>query len=484
MPDLNVNPRWYPTFHVAAPAGWINDPNGLSYFQGCYHVFFQHHPYSSSWGPMHWGHVSGPDLVHLKHEPIALAPSLEEDRDGVFSGSAVEHDGKLVTFYTGHRWRNGVNEDEGNLQVQCRATSEDGRTFTKDGVVIDDGGDLLHFRDPKVFFHEGQWFMVFGACSADNRGQVRLYTSSDLENWEFSCVLFEDPNPSVFMLECPDFFPLYTPSGERYWVLLYCPMGRAKEGYSFRNDHTAGYVVGTWEPGQAFRPLTAFRMLDHGNEFYAPQTFAAPDGRRILFAWMGSFTIPAAPQTGGDNWFGQLTIPRTLHLTEDLRVEAEPIAEYESLRNSTLIDAPHTLAANESRLVCEDAGPCEITCTLDLDSSTAERQGIIVHRTAPGRGTYIAYDAQSGQLVVDRRTTGPGDLGYRSVAVAPGKLRLRIFVDRGSVEVFAHDGSGQRRCLSSYSFPDSGPRGIELLAESGGASISEMKVVTLGGIWV
>ena len=144
--------RWYPLFHIAAKAGWINDPNGLSYFNGRYHVYFQHHPFGTQWGPMHWGHVSSEDMVTWRREPIAMAPSIEADRDGVFSGSAVvSDDNQLVAYYTGHRWRNGVNEDEGNLQVQCMAVSDDGITFEKTGVIVECPEGLLHFRDPKVW---------------------------------------------------------------------------------------------------------------------------------------------------------------------------------------------------------------------------------------------------------------------------------------------------------------------------------------------
>ncbi|MGO1714249.1 MAG: glycoside hydrolase family 32 protein, partial [Ancrocorticia populi] len=191
------NDRWYPTFHIAAPAGWINDPNGLSFFKDRYQVYFQHHPYSTQWGPMHWGHVSSTDMVTWKREPIAFAPSIEADRDGVFSGSAVPSpDGEtLYVYYTGHRWANGVNEDDGNDQVQCMATSTDGINFEKHGVVVEGPAELPHFRDPKVWQIGDTWYMVFGACSADNRGQVWLYTSTDMEDWEFDSILFEDPDP-------------------------------------------------------------------------------------------------------------------------------------------------------------------------------------------------------------------------------------------------------------------------------------------------
>ena len=477
--------RWYPTFHIAAPAGWINDPNGLSHFNGRYQVFFQHHPSSPEWGPMHWGHVSSSDLIHFRREPIALAPSLEADRDGVFSGSAVTGpDGELEVFYTGHRWRNGVNEDDGNLQVQCRATSRDGVHFDKHGTVVEAPAELAHFRDPKVFRRGDDWLMVFGACSADNRGQVMLYRSSDLADWEFDRVLFEDPNPDVFMLECPDVFPLTTPDGREVWALLYCPMGLDPVGHDHRNDHTSGYVIGEWPEGGDFHPMTGFRDLDQGNEFYAPQTFAAPDGRRVLFGWMGSFTVPAAPQTGGDGWFGQLTVPREMSVTDDLRLEATPVAEVGQLRGETLFEAGEVnVGVNDSVELAADAGPCEIRLTVDRAAASAERLGLLVHATAPGRGTYIAVDEQAGRLVVDRRTTGPGDLGYRSAAVGGGPLELRVLVDRGSVEVFIRDGEGRRSSLTAYSVPADGPRTIALLAESGTGVFRDVSVTEMTSIW-
>ncbi|AIG64718.1 hypothetical protein CATYP_09300 [Corynebacterium atypicum] len=488
----HLNPRWYPTFHIAAPAGWINDPNGLSYFQGRYQVFFQHYPADSSWGTMHWGHVTSPDLVHFSRAPIALAPSIEEDRDGVFSGSAVTGpDGNLEVFYTGHRWRNGRNEDDGNIQVQCRATSQDGVHFSKHGTVVEAPEALAHFRDPKVFYHEGTWFMVFGTCSADNRGQVHLYHSADLKDWQFDQVIFQDPDPNVFMLECPDLFPLATPQGAQHWVLTYCPMGKKKTGYLYRNDHTAGYVVGDWAPGRAFTARTEFTMQDFGNEFYAPQSFATPDGRRVQFGWMGSFTVPAAPQLDGDGWFGQLTIPRELTLTENLRLDSAPIAEFTGLRapgpagdHAPFFQADSiTVEPNHTVEIADDAGPCELELTLDRAQSTAVRAGVLVHHTAPGRGTYIACDEQSGRLVVDRRTTGGPDLGYRAAELSGGKLRLRIFIDRGSVEVFGHDEGGASTVLSSYSFPADGPRAITLLAESGTAVLRDVTAYSLDTIW-
>ena len=140
-----LNLRWYPHYHLAARAGWINDPNGLVWFDGWYHAFYQHHPYSTQWGPMHWGHARSKDLVHWEHLPVALAPEGPEDKDGCFSGSAVVDGDTLALIYTGHKFH-GDPGDEANLyQVQCLATSRDGIHFERQGMVVDTPPGMHHF---------------------------------------------------------------------------------------------------------------------------------------------------------------------------------------------------------------------------------------------------------------------------------------------------------------------------------------------------
>lgn len=471
------NDRWYPTFHIAGKAGWINDPNGLCYFRGRYQVYFQHHPYSAEWGPMHWGHVSSADMVTWRREPIAMAPSIEADRDGVFSGSAVVSDqGQLVAYYTGHRWRNGVNEDEGNLQVQCMATSDDGITFDKKGVVVEGPPDLLHFRDPKVWRMGDTWYMVFGACSAENRGQVWLYTSKDMNNWEFDRIIFEDPDPHAYMLECPDMFPL----GDK-WVITYCPMGPVPDGYVARNGHNAGYVVGNWKPGEVFEQITDYRLIDWGHQFYAPQSFEAPDGRRIEYGWLGSFTVPIATQEA-DHWCGQFTVPRELGLDGDNHLRSYPIKEVEQLRTGTVDFGSFELGVNEDKLLTEDdGGASEIELEVDLAASSVERFGLRVHATQDGGHTYVAYDDQAGRVDLDRRLTGNGDRGYRSAPYdGSDKLKLRVLIDRGSVEVFINGGT---ETITSFSFPGEGPRGIVLCSESGTVQVTSLKLHSIKTIW-
>ena len=457
-----LNRRWYPRFHIAAPAGWINDPNGLIHFQGRYHVFFQHHPYSDEWGPMHWGHVSSPDLVTWERHPIALAPSIEEDKDGVFSGSAiVGPDGKLNVFYTGHRWRNGKDGTDGNLQVQCRAISEDGIHFEKVGVVVEGPSELLDFRDPKVWKQGDRWYMVFGAQSADHRGEVWMYVSRDLENWEFDRVVFQDPNPDAYMLECPDLFPL----GD-HWVLVYCPMGPAKDGYRNRNGHNAGDVVGDWAPGQDFTPLTEYRPLDWGANFYAPQTFAAPDGRRLMFGWMGAFDDPVASQ-GTDNWAGQLTVPREVSLLDDLQVALRPAAELsQGLPNEKDFG---TFTITGAKTLAEDLTCADIELTIDYAASTAERVGLQL------ADTFVYYDDLAHRMGIDRRQAPVEPRSYRAAPVEPGdELTLRVLVDVGSVEVFAGD-----TCVSSLTAASDGPRAVTLTAEGGDAVVTACRVRTL-----
>ena len=159
------NNRWYPKYHIASNGGWINDPNGLCFYKGRWHVFYQLHPYGTQWGPMHWGHVSSTDMLNWKREPIMFAPSLEQEKDGVFSGSAVIDDnGDLRFYYTGHRWANGHDNTGGDWQVQMTALPDNDEltSATKQGMIIDCPTDKVdhHYRDPKVWKTGDIWYMT------------------------------------------------------------------------------------------------------------------------------------------------------------------------------------------------------------------------------------------------------------------------------------------------------------------------------------
>lgn len=294
-----LNLRWYPRYHLAARAGWINDPNGLVWFDGWYHAFYQHHPYSTQWGPMHWGHARSKDLVHWEHLPVALAPEGPEDKDGCFSGSAVVDGDTLALIYTGHKFH-GDPSDEANLyQVQCLATSRDGIHFERQGIVVDTPPGMHHFRDPKVWREGDSWYMIVGARDGDT-GQVRLYRSADLRQWQDAGVLDEAEKEMGYMWECPDFFAL---NGKH--ILMFSPQGLAAKGYRNRNLFQSGYLLGEWQPGQAFVREGAFVEMDHGHDFYAPQSFLTPDGRRIVIGWLDMWESPLPEQQ--DGWAGMLS---------------------------------------------------------------------------------------------------------------------------------------------------------------------------------
>lgn len=479
--------RWYPKFHIASNGGWINDPNGLCFYRGRWHVFYQLHPYGTQWGPMHWGHVSSADMVTWRREPIMFAPSLEQEKDGVFSGSAViGDDGKLRFYYTGHRYpvdENGVGHD---WQVQMLATPDNDEltSATKRGMVVDCPREKVdsHFRDPKVWKTGDTWYMTFGVCSAERRGQMWLYSSDDMVEWRFERVLFEHPDPDVWMLECPDFFPIQDAEGNEKWVIGFSAMGSKPHGFMNRNVNNAGYMIGTWEPGGEFRPETEFRLWDCGHNFYAPQSFTAADGRQIMYGWMSPFVEPIPMQD--DGWCGNMTLPRVITLGEDGDLHTAPAAEIEGLRADTRDFGTVELGVNDDLVIAEDAEAVEIEMTIDLAASTAERASLHVHETQDGAFTAIAYDDQIGRVVIDRAAAAQGDRGYRAAPLsaeelASGKLELRVFVDRGCVEVYVNDA---HQAMSSYSYPSDGPRAIRLVAESGTLKVDSLKLHTLRSI--
>lgn len=253
---------WYPIFHLAPPAGWMNDPNGLIYFNGRYHVFFQHHPASAYQGPMHWGHATSTDMLHWQHEPVALAPGDKYDRDGCFSGSAVDDDGVLSLIYTGHICLEDRGNDSIIREVQCLATSHDGIHFEKQGCVLTPPEGIMHFRDPKVWHEEGSWWMVIGARDASDNGQVLLYRGTSLRDWHLEHVLAHSAAGESYMWECPDFFRC----GNFHW-LMFSPQGMTPSGYRFRNLFQSGVLAGSWKPGSVFALKGGFEELDYGHDF-------------------------------------------------------------------------------------------------------------------------------------------------------------------------------------------------------------------------
>ncbi|VTM74420.1 Sucrose-6-phosphate hydrolase [Raoultella planticola] len=410
---------------------------------------------------MHWGHARSKDLVHWEHLPVALAPEGPEDKDGCFSGSAVVDGDTLALIYTGHKFHGDPSDEENLYQVQCLATSRDGIHFERQGMVLDTPPGLHHFRDPKVWRVGDSWYMIVGARVGDT-GQVRLYRSDDLHQWHEEGVLDEAEEKMGYMWECPDFFTL----GDKH-VLMFSPQGLAAQGYENRNLFQSGYLLGDWQSGQRFAREGQFVEMDHGHDFYAPQSFETPDGRRIVIGWLDMWESPMPEQQ--DGWAGMLSLPRELSLSEDNRLQMRPAKEVECLRRAWF-PWPVSTVKNQQLLMVENCDAMEVILHWDCANSTAEQYGLSF-----GDGLRVYVDAQMQRLVLERHYPQYGLCGVRSVPLtAAAPLKLRLFFDSSSVEVFVNDGEA---CLSSRIYPDASRRELSLFAWSGTALLSE------GGAW-
>ncbi|WP_407984333.1 glycoside hydrolase family 32 protein [Priestia abyssalis] len=463
-------------YHIMAPANWINDPNGLIQYKGEYHVFYQHHPYDENWGPMHWGHVKSKDLVHWEHLPIALAPTEAYEKDGCFSGSAVDDNGILTLIYTGNIF---VDREKDILdQSQCIATSTDGIYFTKEAVnpVIskhpEEGSG--HFRDPKVWKHADHWYMVLGTRKEDI-GKVVLYKSKDLRKWEYLGVLAESDGTEGYMWECPDFFEI----GGKH-VLLFSPQGIEADGEKYQNLFQTGYIVGDFNYDTLEFSRGEFQELDYGHDFYAVQTLLDEHGRRIAIGWMDMWESPMPTKEHG--WAGALTLPRELSLTPDGKMAMNPVSELELLREKS-IDLSIDKLDSESFDTGIREDLLEIKVDFSLKDVTADEFGLKLRCSEEGtEETVVGFDVTSSKLFINREKSGKGVSGVRKskVELKSDTLTLHLYLDRSSVEVFANDGLN---VMTSRIYPQTSSLGLQFYAKNGGVQIKDLNVWKLKDIW-
>ena len=324
-----------PAFHLSSRAGWMNDPNGFSFYQGKYHLFYQYYPYESKWGPMHWGHAVSEDLLHWEYLPAAIAPDTLADKDGCFSGSAVElPDGRQLLMYTGVS-AGGQQPDGRRLEVQtqCLALGDgiDYEKYPGNPVLTDAdipaGSSRYDFRDPRLWREkDGTYRMVVGNRPADGSGQILLYSSTDGFHWKFESVLAENRNRFGLMWECPDFFEL---DGKH--VLLTSPQDMLPSGFEYHNGNGTLCLIGRFDEERKVFLEEHDQAIDYGIDFYATQTLLTPDGRRIMIAWMQNWDTLAIASLKAP-WFGQMTIPRELSI-QNGRLYQWPVRELEALRS-------------------------------------------------------------------------------------------------------------------------------------------------------
>ncbi|MDK9366364.1 sucrose-6-phosphate hydrolase [Lelliottia wanjuensis] len=417
----------YPQWHPAPVTGLMNDPNGFIWHAGRYHLFYQWNPLGCDHRYKCWGHWSSEDLVQWQHEPMALMPDEEYDRSGCYSGSAVDNNGVLTLCYTGN-----VKFDDGSRTAwQCLAVQNADGGFDKLGPVLPlPEGYTGHVRDPKVWQHNGSWYMVLGAQDQQKRGKVLLYKSADLHTWDACGEIaghgVNGLQDAGYMWECPDLFEL-----EGTQVLICCPQGLAREPHRYLNTYPATWMSGDFAWDSATFSHGPLHELDAGFEFYAPQTTLSADGRRILIGWMG---VPDGEEmlqpTREHGWIHQMTCPRELNFREG-KLYQLPIRELARLREQEHQWQGH--ADDAPRL---DAGRLEFTLIPDGPVNVNFADTL-----------WLSVDEQGIQL--RRRSLENGDMLTRYWC---GKVAsLRVLCDRSSVEIFINDGEG---VMSSRYFPE------------------------------
>ncbi|MBB6282856.1 glycoside hydrolase family 32 protein [Geobacillus subterraneus] len=480
LAERSLNDRQYRlAYHIMPPVNWMNDPNGLIQFNGEYHVFYQFHPDSPAWGPMHWGHVKSKDLVHWERLPIALAPSELYDSGGCFSGCAVNDNGVLALIYTGNVW---LDEKQTQVkQYQCVAVSRDGIHFQKDPanpVIAEPPFDCQgHIRDPKVWKRGDDWYMVLGTREGEN-GKVVLYRSHNLRQWQFVGVAAESDGTLGYMWECPDFFHL---KGKD--ILLFSPQGIESEGDQFHNLHQTGYLVGRldYETGKFVHG--EFKELDKGFDFYAAQTFLDEKGRRILFGWMDMWESAMPTQERG--WAGALTIPRLLELDEEEELVMRPVPELSLLREQHIQQPPFTVVPGQRGYLSAVRGDrLEMKIEFSLHDFQGRSFGLKV-RCSPDfeEETVLMYDAATSVVIFDRDRSGQGEKGIRRSRLnirGQTTLVFHVFIDRSSVELFVNGG---KLVMTGRIYPRKASQLVDLFSEGGNVNVLSCEIWRLKDIW-
>lgn len=485
-----------PQFHFTPEKNWMNDPNGLVYYEGEYHLFYQYNPFGNTWGHMSWGHAVSSDLVHWKHLPLALP---EADGVIIFSGSAVVDwkntsglgkNGKppMVAIYTCYR-------PSDRMQFQCIAFSNDkGRTWTKyaSNPVIDIHS--TNFRDPKVQWYEpGQHWIMTVSLSAEHK--VRFYSSTNLKDWTLLSE-FGPAGGTAGVWECPDLFHLPVEGAhEKRWVLVVNINPGSIAGGS-GGQYFIGQFDGTRfveDPGS--RPAVGVKgqaalWLDYGPDYYAAVSWSdipRSDGRRLWLGWMSNWQygqdVPTSP------WRSAMSIPREVGLrrtAEGIRLVQRPARENQRLREKRFQFRGGDLAQANKWLTHNHIQGAQLELVVEFERQSTGVQGIEVLKSSKDE-TVIGVNWERETVFVDRAKSANVNFSpkFSGVYDAPliastGKVKLHVFVDASSVEVFVNDGE---RVLTAMSFPSGESREVKLFGPQDRAKISLLDAWNLKSSW-
>lgn len=438
-----------PLFHLTPRVGWMNDPNGFSYYEGEYHLFYQYNPYATEWAPMHWGHAVSKDLLSWRYLPCALAPDAPyDDLGGCFSGSAVDlPDGRHLIMYTGVGAK-GHKEDGRvrDYQTQCLAIG-DGVNYQKyegnpviDGTSLPAGSSTEHFRDPKMWREDdGTYRVALANLGPNESGQIVLYRSEDGFAWEFDRVVSRNERRYGIMWECPDLFSL---DGKD--VLLVSPQDMLPQGHDFYSGNGTLCIVGHLDSKTGELVEETVATIDHGMDFYATQTLLTPDGRRVMIAWMQNWdSITGIAPTL--RWFGQMTVPRELSIRNGHLCQW-PVRELLDLRGERVAHGGVELSGDPVALEGVSGRVIDMLVNVRPQNESDPYEEFVVWFAKDDQfHCSLRYRPKNGTLKMSRIHAGfrRSFVHHRTCDVigAPVSLSLRMVLDKNSVEVFVNGGT-------------------------------------------
>lgn len=447
------NCKYRQKFHIQPKTGLLNDPNGFSFYNGEYHLFYQWFPLGPVHGLKYWYHVSSKDLVNWEDKGIGIKPTKYFESHGAFSGSGIVNNDELYLFYTG----NTRDENWIRHPYQCLAImNKQGEIRKLDNPIIcKPEGYKEHFRDPKVLKYNGKYYCLIGAQDKNNLGTIVYYESEDLLNWKFKKELYTRFKGNGFMWECPDYFELKDKG-----ILILSVQGLEANRDRFKNGDNSGYLVGNkinFEDG--IFNHGDFEELDRGFDFYAPQTMEDENGRRILIGWCGLPGVDCVTEESG--WAHNMTLPRVITLKNN-KLYQSPLKELEILReNERSINT--TLNNEEKEFEGFNGDTYELIC--NFKNITGRYVGL-KFRKGIGQETIFYYDLKEKKVVLNREKSGqPTVLEFGTVRRCnmDGKeLKFQMFVDISMVEIFINHG---QEVFTARIYPDKESTGISFFSD-------------------
>ncbi len=464
--ERTIAPQAKPAFHLASRVGWMNDPNGLSWHDGKYHMFYQYHPYDSHWGPMHWGHAVSADLLRWEYLPAAMAPDMPYDHDGCFSGSALTlPDGRHLLMYTSVSREMG-EAGQRTVQTQSLAFGDgvDYEKYEHNPVItsadLPEGGSRTDFRDPKIWqAKDGSYRALIANNHPGVGGRMLLYESADLFHWRLRSVLAENHYRLGQMWECPDFFEL-----DGKYVLLASAQDMLPKGFEYHNGDGTFYMLGSYDrEGDCFVEESN-HATDYGIDFYAPQTILTPDGRRVMIGWMQNWDTCSNMRIPDEPWFGQMSLPRELRVRDGILYQA-PLRELEQLRGEKVEYRRVEIEDGEITLPGISGRMADLEVEIEPGDELYNRFAVRFAKNELYH-TGVSFRPRESVLKVDRKFSGSrrAIIHQRRAKVdhERGKLKLRLILDRFSVEVFVNDGE---KVMSATLATDLAAEGITFFAD-------------------